>query len=103
MASHESVVQASATCSAACRTSERACVPHIRPTAIASAPFVTCVVRTQVSQLEAYSAAERRLWGGCGCCVARGRTSCSTCSTLSSGSEKDALLIRRFTKNAFPK
>ena len=38
-----------------------------------------------------------------GGCATRGRTSCSTCSTLSSGSEKDALLIRRFTKDDLPK
>ena len=36
-------------------------------------------------------------------CATRGRTSCSTCSTLSSGSEKDALLIRRLTKDDLPK
>ena len=104
MASHESVVQASATCSAACRTSERACVcAYIRPRASYrefrhSSACACVVVRMQVSQPP-----NRRpvlLRGGC---ATRGRTSCSTCSTLSSGSEKDALLIRRFTKDDLPK
>lgn len=52
MASHESVVQASATCSAACRTSERACVCHTFGRQLVC--MCMCVVRMQVSQPEAY-------------------------------------------------